>query len=191
MTKKYIPYLSIYRKKLSSYPRKVVRQFHNIAFDKRQSRNMGTEDIEASPYIFKIYGFIIKKDNKFWTINEKKDLVWLFDKIDTEAELYQFLEFNNISSDVYRKTANGYDVKRIEIEYKVDKKTKGAVDEYTDYGIYRTYIYHVKSNGEFSKKLILTQRIDMYGEPMCQLPLPPISLEEILKDKRFVTPSSY
>lgn len=198
-TKKYIPYLPIYRKKLSSYPQKIVRQFQNIPFDKQKSKNMGTIDIPASHYIFKIYGFIIKKDNKFWTINEKKDLVWLFDKIDTEAELYQFLRLNNIAGDAYRKTSTGYDVKKNKIEYKVKKQRKGDVDEYIEYELHRTYIYHVQSNGEFSKELISTQRknekksvlsIDTYGEPMCQLAVP-MRLRDILEDKRFVTPSSY
>lgn len=196
-TRKYIPYLSIYRKKLSSYPQKIVRQFQNIPFDKQKSKNMGMIDIGTSHYIFKIYGFIIKKDNKFWTINEKKDLVWLFDKIDTDAELYQFLQLNNIAGDAYRKTSTGYDVKQ-KIEYKVDLKRKEDLIEYGE--ITKTYIYHIQSNGEVSKELIGTQRKnekksvwdeDMDPDFIFSIPPPPMRLEEILNNKRFVTPSSY
>jgi len=196
-TRKYIPYLPIYRKKLSFYPRKIVHQFQNMPFDKQKSKNMGIEDPGSSDYIFKIYGFIIKKDNKFWTINEKKDLVWLFDKIDTDAELYQFLQLNNIAGDAYRKTSTGYDVKQNKIEYKV-KQTKGDVDKYTEYELHRTYIYHVQSNGEVSKELISSQRKnkkksvwDSSIEGDCILPPLPTPLKVILKDKQFVTPSSY
>ncbi|HHB94477.1 MAG TPA: hypothetical protein ENK88_04960 [Campylobacterales bacterium] len=200
VTKKYIPYLSIYRKKLSSYDSKIISDFQNIPFNPKRLSNFDTINLGTSQYDFKVKGFLIKKDNKFWTINEKRDIVWLFDKIDTEAELYQFLKVYNLMGSSFRKTSDGYDVKQVKIEYKSDKKSKGDFDEYTEYEIDRTYIYHIKSNGEFTKELISMQRKNekkslfsagFHANPepfVC--PPPPIPLKEILKDKKFVTPSS-
>ena len=201
VSKKYIPYSAIYRKKLSSYPKKIVSDFQNISFDNQKSTEITTFGTGAIDYIFKVYGFVIKKDNKFWTINEKKDFVWLFGEIDTEAELYTILRLNNMRGDSYRKTSNGYDVKRNKIEHKVNKITKGDFDEYTEYEIHRTYIYHMKSNGELTEELISTTQKNekksqvtagFHGDPpLLPFPPPSIPLEEILKDENFVTPSFY
>ncbi|CAA6822389.1 MAG: Unknown protein [uncultured Sulfurovum sp.] len=201
VSKKYIPYSPIYRKKLSSYPKKIVSNFQNISFDNQKLTHITTFGTGAIDYIFKVYGFVIKKDNKFWTINEKKDFVWLFNKIDTEAELSLILRLNNMGKDSYRKTSNGYDVKRNKIEHKVSKITKGDFDEYTEYEIHRTYIYHITSNGKFTEELISTMRknekksrvsVDFHPDPVPPIfPPPPIPLEVVLKDKKFITPSSY
>jgi len=199
VTKKYIPYLSIYRKKLSTYPLKIISKFQNIPFDNTQFTDIPTANLESPYYRFKVKGFIIKKDKIFWTINEKKDIVWLFDGIDTEAELYQFLVIHNLylygnGINSYKKNSNSYDVKQTKIEHHVDKKSKGKFDEYTEYEIHSTHIYHIKSNGEFTKKFVSTEKknekkslfaVGFHGDPPI---LPHVSLEEILKDKNFITP---
>ena len=192
VTRKYIPFLSIYRKKLSSYPSDFVAKFQNIQFN-----NKNTGDIiekytpETTRYIFKIQGFLIKKDNKFWTINEKRDIVWLFDKIDTEAELYQLLKIYHINSSYgFKKTSNGYDVKDIEHKYKYDSVSK------IEYNITNIYTYHIKPNGEFNKELISTKKEAIkytskedIDEIACyNFPLPPVPLKVILKDKAFFNP---
>ena len=207
VSKKYISYSPIYRKKLSSYPKKIVSDFQNISFDNQKSTHITTFGTGALDYIFKVYGFVIKKDNKFWTINEKKDFIWLFGKIDTEAELYKILWLNNMPGDSYRKTSTGYDIKWNKIEHKGNTITKGDFDEhtkyhYTKYEIHKTYVFHMKSNGELTtKELISTKRknerkslfpADFHGDPpLLPFPPPSIPLEEILKDEKFVTPSSY
>jgi len=196
---KYIPYLQIYRKALSSYPQKIVRRFKKTSFNHEDETDIKAKNPNSPHYQFKVKGFIIKKDNKIWTINEQKDMVWLFDKIDTEAELYWFMKINElfgeyVSKNSYKKPSIGYDVKQIQIQYKVEKETEGKQDFYTSYEIHDTYIYHIKPNGEYKKEFISKARknekkekvnTDFHGDPMFVIPM---SLEEILKNKDFITP---
>jgi len=164
VTNKYIPYLVIANKKLSSYSQKVIRKFQNIPFKNSSSANIKTKD-SIGKYIFKDNGFIIKKDKSMWTINEKKDLIWLFDGIDTEAELYLFLQVYNIDSSGYIKTSNGYDV------------------------LHSKYIYHIQSDGQFTKELRKEKNISNNSKERDKTEsFKSLTLEEILKDKRFITP---
>jgi hypothetical protein len=157
----YIPYLSIYRKKLSSFPSKIVKSFQKIPFDEKKWTGLTTKKLDSTEYAFKVKGFIIKTDNKFWVINEKKDMAWLFDKIDTEAEVYQFMKmyepYGRKIENSYKKTSLGYDVKQVQIEYKSEiEVTKNGYDEYLSYQLYSTYIYHINANGKFTKEFIST-----------------------------------
>ena len=162
VSNRYIPYLFIYRKKLSDFPPKIVKSFRKIPFGKSKWTTITTKRLDSPEYRFQVKGFIIKTDNKFWVINEKKDIAWLFDKIDTEAELYQYMKmyrpYGRKIKNSYRKTALGYDVKQVEIEYKSEKEvTRNGYDEYVSYQLYSTYIYHIKANGEFVKEFISTE----------------------------------
>ena len=159
---RYIPYLSIYRKKLSDFPSKIVKSFQRTPFGKSKWTTITVKKLVSPEYSFRVKGFIITTDNKFWVINEKKDIAWLFDKIDTEAELYQYMEMYSYNGrkieNSYKKTAIGYDVKQVQIEYKIEKGvTRNGYNEYIDYQLYSTYIYHIKANGEFTKELVSTE----------------------------------
>ena len=194
---KYIPYLKIYKKALSSYPSKVIEEFQQIPFLNGQVESITKISTDAPRYKFKVKGFIIKNSNKFWTINEKKDLIWLFDKIDTPAELYQFLRINNLLgyTNSYKIEDDGYRVKQVKVEYKSEKKSKGDFDEYTEYQIHTTHIYDIKSNGEFTKEFLSTTKTDetktkvasgFHGEP--GYIFGQATLNEILMNPSFVTP---
>ena len=204
LSDKYIPYFIIYRKKLSSFPQKIVKSFRRVPFNNKQSTDIEVSGDYAN-IKFKAKGFIIKTDNRFWTINEEKDFLWLFDKLDTEAELYYFLKINNLSdkygvriNNSYKKTALGYDVKQERMEHKVDiKPLKGIYEEHTSYDIDTVYIYHINSNKTFTKELISKTRKNekkyindttMQGD--CYLPpiLPKVNINSFLKQKEFVTP---
>jgi len=177
---KYIPYLSIYRKKLSSFPPEIVQSFQKIPFEEKKLTGLTTKPLNSPDYKFRVKGFIIKTDNKFWIINEKKDIAWLFDKIDTEAELYQYIKmyrpYNRKIENSYKKTATGYDVKQVQIEYKSEREvTRNGYDEYIAYQLHSTYIYHINSNGEFTKEFVSTKStnkkrykniIGFHGDPM-------------------------
>jgi len=194
---KYIPYLPIYRKSLSSFPSNVVDAFQQIKFDNGQPPRIAELSTDSPRYIFKVKGFIIKNDNKFWIINEKQDFVWLFDKIDTEGELYQFLQINKLLAheNSYKVEGSGYAVKSTEVKYHSKKKTIGSIDEYTEYQVYTSYIYHIKSNGEFSKEFFSKRKTDetktqwgagFHGDPPLAFGVP--TLDDILNDSNFVTP---
>ena len=194
---KYIPYLAIYRKSLSSFPSKVIDTFQQIAFDNGQPARIAEISTDSPHYIFKVKGFIIKNNNKFWMINEKQDFVWFFDKIDTEGELYQFLKINKIlkKQNSYKVEGSGYDVKVTDIKYHSKKERRGEFDEYTEYQDHITYIYHIKENGEFSKEFFATRKTDetktqfgvgFHGDPAWAFGVP--TLDNILNDSNFVTP---
>jgi len=195
----YIPYLQIYRKKLSSYSKKIVDSFKKVPFNNKVKTDIFTRSLHSPYFKYKVKGFIIKNDNVFWTINEKKDLIWLFDKIDTEAELYWLFEVNNLigqrnTKNSYRKTSTGYDLKQVQIEHKFKKETKNGHDIYRTYEEHKNYIYHIRSNGVISRVFLSTTienekkeevPSEFHGDPIFSIPLP---LEEILKDKHFITP---
>lgn len=196
MTPKYIPYLSIYRKPLSSYSSKIRSQFRKLAFDTTQKISIETTSTHNPKYKFKTKGFMIKNDKTFMKINEKKDFIWLFDGIDTPAELYQFLKINKLlkKRNSYKKTVNGFSVKIVDIIYKTDTKRKGDMDEWTSYELHTTYIYDIKPNGKFHKKLISSKKknirksmvgVGFHGDPEILVPL---GLSTILSDTRLVTP---
>jgi hypothetical protein len=162
VSNRYIPYLSIYRKKLSSFPPKIVKAFQKIPFEEKKWTGLTTKGLGSPDYAFKVKGFIIKTDNKFWVINEKKDIAWLFDKIDTEAEVYQYMKmyqpYGRKVENSYKKTATGYDVKQVQIEYKSEiEVTRNGYDEYVSYQLHSTYIYHINANGEFTKEFVSTE----------------------------------
>jgi len=193
---KYIPSLPIYRKKLSSYSSKIIGQFKQLDFDTTEKESIETISSGSPKYRFKTKGFIIKNDKTFLRINEKKDFIWLFDKIDTEAELYQFLAINKLYKKInsYKKVHDGYSVKSVDVVHKTDKKSKGDMDEYTTYEIHTTHLYHIKADGTLDIKLLPTQRKNekksmvtsgFHGDPPIVMPM---SLSEILSDIRFVTP---
>lgn len=193
---KYIPSLPIYRKKLSSYSSKIMGQFKQLNFDTTEKESIETTSAGSPKYRFKTKGFIIKNDKTFLRINEKKDFIWLFDKIDTEAELYQFLTINKLYKKInsYKKVHDGYSVKSVDVVHKVDKKSKGDMDEYTTYEIHTTHLYHIKADGTLDIKLLSTQKKNekksmvtsgFHGDPEIVMPM---SLSEILSDIRFVTP---
>ena len=197
LSDKYIPYLTIYRKPLSSFPRNVVEAFQQIKFDNGQPPLLPDISTDYPSYKFKLKGFIIKNNNKFWMINEKKDFIWLFEKIDTEAELYQFLQIHKIlkNKNSYKVEGNGYAVKVMDIKYHSRKKIRGNVAEYTEYQEHRTYIYHIKKNGEFRKEFFSISKtaetktqfpLDFHGDPSWAFGAP--SLEDILSNSNFITP---
>ena len=163
VSNRYIPYLSIYRKKLSDFPSKIVKSFQRTPFGKSKWTTISVKKLDSPEYSFRVKGFIITTDNKFWVINEKKDIAWLFDKIDTEAELYQYMQMYSYNGrkieNSYKKTATGYDVKQVQIEYKseLEATTKDGYNKYISYQLYSTYIYHIKANGEFTKEFISTE----------------------------------
>jgi len=198
----YAPYFVLYRKKLSSYPKKLVDQFRRIPFNVDQPTNIRIDQGSYTSYSFKAKGFLIKTDNRFWTINEEKDFLWLFDTIDTEAELHYWLSLNGFFNapyereSSYHKTSTGYDIKRKEVEYKVSKTNQGEYDEYTSYEHHRTYHYHVTPQGVITKKLYSqaiknreTSRVvaGFHGDP--GLPMPPrpaTPLSELLRIEKFI-----
>jgi len=154
-------------------------------------------------YKFKAKGFIIKKDNNFWTINEAKDFIWLFDKIDTEAELHYFINMNNFYSysckveNSYKKTLLGYDVKQKLVRHKYDVKSTERYDEYTSYEEHSVFIYHIESNGKFAKEFISKTRKNehksvvesgFHGDPeVLQAPIT-VRLNTLLEIEKFITP---
>jgi len=206
LSKKYAPYFSIYRKKLSSFPPKLVNSFKRTPFNNTKPTNIKVEQ-DYDNYKFKVKGFIIKTDNRFWTMTEEKDFLWLFGKIDTEAELQYFLKVNNLFNNYqykidnsYKKTAFGYDVKQEQIKHKIDIKPKGGnYEEHTDYDIYTTYIYHINSNKTFTKEFIskIIKNENKYindtsiqGDYLIQEPPAIISipLNKLLSNGEFITP---
>lgn len=199
---KYIPYFPIYRKELASYSSKTISQFQKLPYDDEQETNIAEMTTQNSRHKFKVKGFIIKKDKTFLKINEKKDFIWLFDKIDTEAELYWFLEINNLLKDVkaYKRTTSGYEVKQENIESKSNKETIKNCIIYSPYQVYTTYVFKIQENGTFSKKLISTKKKNLETSKWCDglhphpAPLPPYSmgldveLKHMLLNPEFVTP---
>lgn len=199
VSKKYIPYLPIYKKEFSSYSSKIISQFKQLPFDTTENTSIETTSTNNPEYRFKTKGFIIKDDKTFVKINEKKDFIWLFDGINTEAELYQFLIINKLFKNMksYKQTASGYEVKQENIKHNGDTKTKGNCEIYSPYREHTTYIFKIKKNGQFSKELISTKRVNLETSKWCDglhpsppiLPLfAPLALETILSDTRLVTP---
>ena len=201
LTNRYAPYFSVYRKPLSSYPPKLVSQFRKVPFNNSQSTNIKVKQNYYN-YLFKTKGFIIKTDNHFWTINEKKDFIWLFDKIDTEAELHFFMTMNNFFNysykvdNSYKKTAQGYEVKQKQIQHKVTMKSKGKYDEYISYEEHRTYLYHISSNGVINKEIISKTKENeeksvvesgFHGDPAFEEHIT-ARLSTILENEKFIAP---
>jgi hypothetical protein len=87
------------------------------------------------------------KDEEMKVLNRKKDLLWIFDGVDTEAELSMFLwaydKFNIRGSYQYTKTDTGYKVKKIEFGY----PSGGAIEQ-------RIYIFDIRKNGDITKQLV-------------------------------------
>ena len=204
LSDKYAPYFSIYRKNLSSYSPKVVSQFRRIPFNNSQPTDIKVEQNYYN-YKFKAKGFIIRTDNHFWTINEQKDFIWLFDRIDTEAELHYFMTINDLFNypytleTSYQKTTQGYDVKQKHIQHKVTMKHKGRYDEYTSYDEHTTYLYHIHLNGIINKEKISTIRkdeqkskvqSDFHGDPEIKRYIEPVTarLSTVLKNEKFIAP---
>ena len=203
LSNKYVPYFFIYRKKLSSYPTKLINQFRKVPFNSSIPTDIKVRQ-NYHNYKFKAKGFIIKKDNNFWTINEAKDFIWLFDKIDTEAELHYFITVNNFFNysykvdNSYRKTTLGYDVKQKHIKHKVTMKSKGKYDEYTSYEEHITYLYHISSKGVITREMISKTKENekknivesgFHGDPEFEEQIPIIvRLSTVLENEKFITP---
>ncbi len=132
-------FFSTYRKRLSSYPKEIIEKFQDIPFDTSEATDMTLPAPYYPHHLFKIKGFIIKKDNSMWTINEKKDMIWLFDKIDTPAELHQFLRIQTLGREVeflrYTQNKDGL--------YTVKTKEKEG-----------NYLYHIQPNGVWHREFI-------------------------------------
>jgi len=135
----YDNFFSIYRKPLSSFPKEIIDRFEAISFKPTQPTEMTLPAPNHPHHLYKIKGFVIKKDNSFWTFNEKRDLVWLFEKIDTPAEVYQFLRIQTLGRDVafieYTQNQEGI--------YTIKAKEGN-----------QAYYYHLYPDGKWNRMLI-------------------------------------
>lgn len=158
LSTKYLPFHIVARKDLNSYSRNIIRHFKKLPFADTNLTHVKSETYEenylhSSPYSYKINGYFIKNDKVIWTINEKKDLLWIMDGIDTEAELATFLWLYDDDYVVtckykYKASVDGFIVKKVVRTYPyVNEKEKKA------YIRYSTYILDIKKNGQFSMKL--------------------------------------
>jgi hypothetical protein len=195
LSKNYIPMHIIAKKPLSSYSRSIISQFQRQPYIDDNVSNIKTELYEdnyfhRSRFYFKINGYLIKNDNSIWTVNEKKDLLWVFDGIDTEAELATFLwvydSYEITCKYSYKKTATGYKVQKIESDYPhYDKELKKSfVNE-------KVFILDIRKDGMYSINLI-EERRKYWGhrilEPNPMLGIGSETKESILNSDSFITP---
>ena len=99
-------------------------------------------------YVYRANMFVITKDRSFKVFNHPKDILWLLDGIDSEAELDLYLQifdsFNIRGKYLYMKTKNGYRVKKSEIGYPSSGNSLP----------HRTYILEIDKQGKMEKKLV-------------------------------------
>jgi len=160
VSEKYIPYFVIAKKKLDLYPKKVVKTFRKLKFQKNNLR-VATFYASTRHHALRVNGFILDKDSKMWIINEAKDVAWVFNGIDTFAEFIAFLQITNhyfsnsikennryIHKVIYRKVNDGY-------EYKIygETKTDFHKDESMIYETREVTIYHLTKDGELSSRV--------------------------------------
>ena len=196
LSKRYKPFHVIAKKALLSYGRNKRRSFKKVPFvDKNESYIKQeiylSNYFHESQYYFRINGFLIKDDGVIWKINEKRDLLWVFDGIDTEAELATFLW---LYDDDYIVTCN-YRYREVKSGYVVEKsvRTYPYTDSKTDisYMDYSTYRLDIKRDGIFTKRLILFESKALPNRLMIPSPHDGYGMEtaeSILSDDTFISP---
>jgi len=179
LSDKYLPFHVISKKTLDSYSWKLQSRFKKLPFVDHNTSYIKNEVYRrdyfySSPYYNRINGYFIKDDKVLWTINEKKDLLWVFDGIDTEAELATFLWLYDDDYIVtceyrYKETLDGYIVEKTvrTYPYYIEKEKMGYID-------HSTYILNIKRNGKFTiePKSFRKEKI-----PYLVIPSPPRDLK--------------
>jgi len=197
---KYIKGVEFGRKKLSDYSRKMISKFQNTSYQTdRFPLNSYPVDFKVGwllDYSIKNQGFLIKTDETIWTINELKDFFWLFDKIDSEAELYfilhlMVLDKNPYTKVKYREIQDGYEVQVKPFFYP-------SFDGEVHYISHETDIYTIKKDGNVSKKVVEKGRTILSQAPVeadpawafgIGVPKKPKNIEQwIYEKKSFITP---
>lgn len=160
VSEKYIPYFKIAKKKLDSYPKKIVTRFRKLEFQKNSKKIITLPTISRS-HSLRVNGFMIKEDNTFLSMSEVQDVAWVFNGIDTLSELLSFCtiinqpfmlsrKINNHSKRIiiYRKVVDGY-------EFQLQGSSTIVVDSNTlsKYREIDIHIVHIRKNGKSSTRL--------------------------------------
>jgi len=200
VSNKYVEGVQFGRKQLSDYSRNMISKFQNTPYQTNQN------PLDTHPVDFRVdwlldysiysQGFLIKTDHTIWIINELKDFFWLFDKIDSEAELAFIMQLIILNHNPYdkmkfREVKDGYEVQVKPFFYPTS-------DGNVHYIPHETHIYTIRRDGKFSKKVVETSRTILPEKPIhpdpawafgIGLPKKPKNIEEwIFEKKNFITP---
>ena len=155
LSRKYQPFHIIAKRPLDSFPRRRRRAFKKLPFAENNTSYIKSEVyaknyFHTSRFSTRINGYFIKNDNVLWTINEKKDLLWVFDGLDTEAELATFLWLYDDDYIVtckykYKETTQGYLVEKLVRTYPYSSGGRAYID-------HTTYLLDIKRDGKFTIK---------------------------------------
>ncbi|HFU75411.1 MAG TPA: hypothetical protein ENK66_04115 [Arcobacter sp.] len=163
LSPKYLRYFSAGSKKLEDYSFEIQKRFSHIGFINTPETNIRNYNGEGctQDIFYKSNGYIIKKDKTILQMNEKKDVLWVFDKIDRAKELLEFSSMNIVKEGnsyvrynyQYRKVNGGYEIKEEKIEDNTVAQSKEEC-----HTLYVTTIYSVNKNGSIDSKVISTRR---------------------------------
>lgn len=163
LSPKYLRYFTAGSKKLEDYSFEIQKRFSRIGFLNTPETNIRNYNGEGCTQniFYKSNGYIIKKDKTMLQMNEKKDVLWVFDKIDRARELLEFSRMNIEKEGGYYirynyqycKINDGYEIKEEKIEDNTIAQSKEEC-----HTLFITTIYTVNENGSIDSKVISTRR---------------------------------
>ena len=200
LSNKYYISFQIGSKKFTDYSRKIISKFQSVSFNHASHSIISSSGVDhrvhwLRKHSFMSQGFIIKKHKETWIITEPKDFFWLFDKLDSEAELayiMRTMKMVDIHDKVqFRSTKDGYELKVKVFKYP-------TFDGKIHYIPKPVYLYTIDRKGNFTKKLVEDNREILLEEPIhpdppwafgIGVPKQPNNIEEWIYEKyNFITP---